>query len=210
MRKPTLWIFGIILGCALQAGAQQPNSWRGLTLDESSIEDAVTALGEPMKRKENVKLRTKISQWLGKKMKFTRLVFKVEGNIDKALLYFRDGNLRVIEIDPKKKINPNSLSDAYGIDFLPKVADIEIGFLPDQYERNQGKIYPKNYPTVYHLIGVSESSFVVARVGNLSFGGAIKKSARIPHEAGSFPGKVELVQIVSKELQDTAGFEALK
>lgn len=50
--------------CAGPLLAQQPDTWRGLTLNESTVEDATAALGDPDKVRENQKLRTPIGSWI--------------------------------------------------------------------------------------------------------------------------------------------------
>ena len=96
----------------------------------------------------------------------------------------------------------------YGVGFIPKVSGIEIAFRPESYERNQGKVYPKTYPTVYRLIGVSENTYVVVMVGNSSFGSVFKKLGGVADQ--SYPGKVADIQLISATLQDTRGVDVLK
>ena len=107
-----------------------------------------------------------------------------------------------------RSVDPNSLDAAYGIGFVPKVSGIEVAFHPADYERNQGKIYPKTYPTVYRLIGVSETAYVVASVGNSSFGSVFKKLGGVGDQ--SYPGKVGSVQLISTTLHDARGVEELR
>ncbi|MDA2930651.1 hypothetical protein MYX84_12020 [Acidobacteria bacterium AH-259-O06] len=199
----------VLLTCGAILFAQSPNSWRGLILDQFTIKDTTSVLGKPYRVKENQKLKTEVGDWIGKKTRYEKLEFKVEG-VDKASLYFLKGILKVIEIDLDEKINPNSLESAYGIGFVPKVSGLDIAFKPRDFERNQGKIYPKSYPSVYHLIGVADSAYVVAVVGNAGIRSAFRSVAGVPDDSMSFPGKVETVQLISKSLTDTSGLEALK
>ncbi len=188
--------------------AQSPNTWRGLTLDKTTIKDAVAVLGKPSKRKEKQKLRTQVNDWLDKSHRYTKLEFKKPDGLDKVTLYFLDGTLRVIDLDLKEKINPNSLEGAYGLGFVPKVSGIEVAFNPEDYERNQGKIYPKNYPVIYRLIGVAERAYVVATIGNSSFGSIMKDLGGISDQ--SYPGKVEGIQLISTTLRDARGIDVLR
>ena len=208
MKIKTMILAVVAVLLLLSVSAQSPDSWRGLTLDKTTIEDAVAVLGEPSKRKEKQNLRTQVNDWLDKSNRYTKLEFKKPQGLDKVTLYFLDGTLRVIDIDLKQKINPNSLEAAYGLGFVPKVSGIEIAFSPQDYERNQGKVYPKNYPVTYRLIGVAERAYVVATVGNSSFGSMMKVLGGIPDQ--SYPGKVEGIQLISTTLQDTRGVDVLR
>ena len=61
------------------------------------------------------------------------------------------------------------------------------------------------------MVAVSEKSFVEAMVGNVpSLGGALARSAGIPDQPGTFPGKVEFVTLVSRTLENRDGADVLK
>jgi len=200
----------ILFGFLAPLLAQQPDSWRKLTLNRSTVEETVTVLGTPNKDKNNQKFRTVVGDWIDKDMRYRKLEYKDLEGIKKANLYFADEILKAIELEPREKINPNSLAGAYGIDFIPKVGGLNIAFRPQDYERNQGKIYPKNYPLVYNLIGVSDKTFIVARVEQGAFSSFGKTIAGIEDDGASFPGKVNFVQLIAKSLQDQKGLDALK
>jgi hypothetical protein len=189
--------------------AQSPDSWRGLKLNESTIEDIVSVLGQPNKSKQNQKLHTVVGDWLDKSARYDKLEFRAEG-VKKADLYVRDRKLRAIEIELREKLNPNSLAEAYSIDFVPHMPGLEIAFNPRNYERHEGKVYPKQYPLVYQLIGVSESSYIVARVEQGSFSHMGKSITGVEDTGISFPGKVGLIQIISREIKDHRGVDVLK
>ena len=108
------------------AFTQSPNSWRGLVLDKSTIEDATAVLGDPEKLKDKQKLHTVIGDWMDKKRRYEKLEYKKLDKADKVLLFFSDGVLRAIDIDLETKVNPNSLENAYGIGFTPKVSGLAI------------------------------------------------------------------------------------
>ena len=91
------------------------------------------------------------------------------------------------------------------------IGSLDIVRSPRDYERNQGKVYPKTYPTVYHMVAVSEHSFVTAMVGNVpSFLGALARSSGIPDKLGSFSGKVDFIALFSRTLENREGADVLK
>lgn len=192
----------------------KPDRWRGLVLDQSTPDEAINILGKPSKDGIGRLNGGKIQSWLTKRTKekiFRTLEFKKPEGIDKAWLTFLDGKLVAIMLDVKKGIAPAGLSNIYGIEFQPMVGAADAGFRPRDYERNQGRVYPKTYPTVYSMVGVSEKSFVDAMVSNVpSFGGALARSAGIPDQPGTFPGRVEFVTLISRTLENRDGADVLK
>ena len=198
----------------LSVSAQTPDRWRGLILDQSTPGDAINTLGTPAKDSIGKLNGGTIQSWLTKRTKekiFRTLEFKKPEGIDKAWLWFLDGKLVAIMLDVKKGIAPAGLSNIYGIEFYPMVGAADVGFNPRNYERNQGRVYPNTYPTVYSMVGVSEKSFVDAMVSNVpSFGGALARSAGIPDQPGTFPGKVEFVTLISRTLENRDGADVLK
>jgi hypothetical protein len=114
-------------------------------------------------------------------------------------------------LDVKKGISPAGLSNIYGVQFQPMINAVDIAFRPQDFERNQGKVYPKTFPTVYHMVAVSEHSFVAAMISNVpSFGGALARSMGIPDQPGTLPGRVEFIQLVSRTLENKDGADVLK
>jgi len=156
-----------------------------------------------------------LESWVSKKRKekvFKTLEYKnPKAGVEKVWLAFLDDKLVSILMDLKEgTVSPNGLGSIYGLEFQPLIGQAELGFSPRDYERNQGKIYPKNYPTVYHLTAASERSFVVAMVGNVpSFGGVFAKGLGVPDKPGSFPGKVMFIQILSRTLENRDGADVL-
>lgn len=208
---PTAGALLLALSLAGNLYAQSPNSWRGLVLDHSTIEEAVSKLGPPNKSGENQKLRAwAIGPWLDNSARFTKLEWKGMEGIDRASLYFRGGVLRAVEIDLKEKITSAALQSAYGIEFVPKVSGINIAFSPQDYERHAGKVYPKLYPTQYYLIGVSPEAYVVGDVWRSSLSVVGRSTIGAPDDTASFPGHVHRLQLISTSLRDARGTEALK
>jgi hypothetical protein len=185
--------------------------------DQSTPEDAIKILGQPKKDKVDRLMVYQLGRWVSKKQKekvFRNLEFKLDEKqgVQKATASFLDDKLVMLTLDLKSgAVAPNGLSNIYGIQFQPMVGAMDIAFNPRQFEQNQGKIYPKTYPTVYSLVAASEKTFIGAMIGNVpSFMGALGKSMGMPDEPGSFPGKVEFVQIISRTLENRDGADVLK
>lgn len=192
----------------------RPDGWRGLVLNESSPEEAIQVLGAPSADTTDKLLAYRIQSWLTRRAKekvFRRLDFKKPEGIDKARLFFLDNKLVAIDLDLKKGVSPQGLSGIYGIEFQPMVSGTDIAFNSRDYERNQGRVYPKTYPTVYAMVAASPESFITAMVSNVpSFGGAFAKSMGIPDQPGTLPGKVETVMLISRTLENKDGLDVLK
>lgn len=201
-------------GIAQDSDGPKPDRWRRLVLDESTPEDAMRILGTPANDKLGSVAVFRIKSWLSKQAGervFRTLEFKKPEGIDKATLSFLNGKLVAISLDVKKGIAPGALSNIYGVEFQPAVNATDIAFRPRDYERNQGRVYPKTYPTVYSMVAVSERSFIDAMVSNVpSFGGAFAKSMGVPDQPGTFPGKVEQIVLVSRKLENRDGADVLK
>jgi hypothetical protein len=193
-----------------------PDRWRGLILNQSTPDDAIRILGNPAEDKVDRIRVFQIDRWVTSKQKekiFRKLLFKKPEGVDKATLSFLENKLVMIEIDTSKEkpVSPNAIANVYGIEFYPMVSALSEALYPDNFERNQGRVYPKEYPTFYHLVSVSKNSFISAGIGNVpSLGGAFARSAGVKDQAGSFPGKVEYIQIISRKLENRDGADVLK
>lgn len=190
----------------------KPDRWRGLVIDESTPGDAIRILGQPQSDKMSDLPVRRINNWITKTRKekvFKRLKFNKPQGMDAVELYFLSGKLVMIQLDTKD-LKPNSLAGVYGIEFRPMVEGIDESFNPKDFERNQGRVYPKSYPTIYHMVAVSEKSFVSAMIDNSSFGSILRKSVEIGDSEGNYPGKVMFLQLISRSLENRDGADALK
>lgn len=208
----TLSVFGQIEPTQPKSDSPQPDRWRGLIIDEATPDDAIKLLGEPKKDKIDSLQVFGIRDWLSKQIKdkkFRLLGYeKIEG-LDFVWLGFLNDKLVFIKLDPKK-LPTNALARAYGVEFAPNFDGINVAFNPKNYERNQGKLYPTNYPAVYDLIAVSEKTFLCAAVSNGSFGSILKEAMGVPDSTISFPGKIIYLLIVSRKLENLDGVDQLK
>jgi hypothetical protein len=199
-----------ILILSVASTAAEPGQWKGLRLDVSTQSDAMAKLGDPERIDHNQKLRTPVDALLDKQHRFERLTFKHGEGFDAAILYFSDDRLKAVLIDLHDKVKASSLSEIYRLDFQLKASVVENRSLPGQFEKHQGKTYPRQFPGTYELIADSGESWVAAQVSNSSFGTVLRQSAGLADDSMGFPGKVYGVWLISKSLRDRSGVEALK
>lgn len=204
----------LILVLSFAAFGQSPNQWHGLILDEATPEKAIADLGNPKTDKDGQGYRPlKFNEWFDVKEKNFRVLHyennaKIEGFKD-VKLTFRGGKLVSILLEPEK-LAANALSRAYNLEFNYLNRNIDEAFNPNNFERNQGKVYPKSYPTVYFLGHKAETSYLFAMVGNSSFGSILGKSMGVGDASESLPGKVLMIEYISKKLEETKSKDLLK
>ena len=190
----------------------QPDRWRTLIINEATPDSAIKKLGAPTKDStDRLRVFDVESKWITEKQKekvYRRLEFKVEG-MKRAVLTFADDKLVMIELEPEKEIQASALRGIYGVEFAPRFSGWAVAASPRDYERHEGKLYPKNYPSVYSAVAVTDQVFVGALVNNASFGAAMRGSLGVP-DTSTMPGKVARIQIVSRKLENKDGAEALK
>jgi hypothetical protein len=213
LSRIALCFFLLPLCASLSLGQSKasPDRWRGLILDQSTSEDAIKILGQPVEDKfDRIRIQ-KIDKWIGaaqKEKSFRKLIFKSVDGFDKAELAFSNGKLVLITLDFKKEISPNALANIYGIEFRPMVSGIDVAFSPRDYERHKGTTYPKTYPDFYYMVATSEPSFISAWVENTGFKSMMKQLSHATEE-GNFPGKVKVIQLISRTLENRDGADVL-
>ena len=195
-----------------QAGPM-PDRWRGLILDQSTPADATRILGTPKSDKQDsIRVFNVPKQWLTKRtgesvfqvMKWDKLEA-----MDSAELAFLNGRLVLVRLDPKEQPAAAALGNIYGIQVSPIISGIDEAVSPYNYERNQGRVYPKIYPSVYKLVGVAERSIVAGLATNVGFGSALRQTAGVS-DGPAFPGKIKQIELVSRALENRDGSDALK
>jgi hypothetical protein len=194
---------------AQDAGGPKPDSWRGLVLGESTPKDAVRILGKPDKDKIDRLVVYDLHRWVTEKQNekvFRNLEFSLgeKGGRQRALLSFLKDKLVMITLDFKSEtVDANSLSNIYGVRFDPMIEAVDMAIFEKDYERHQGKVYPQTYPSVYALVAVAERSLILAKVGIApTVLRKLGKAMGMSDEPGSYPGKVEIVQLISRSLID--------
>lgn len=204
----------IILIFAVAAFGQKPNEWKTLVLDEASPEQAIQMLGKPKTDKPNQSFRPlKFNEWFDVEKKDFRILHyedasAIEGFKD-VTLAFRNDKLVSVTLEPKK-LDANALSRSYEAEFVYLSDKISQSFNPQDFERNQGKVYPKSFPTVYFLMLKAQSSYVFAMIANNSFGSILGKSMGVQDASESLPGKVAMIQLISRKLEETKSKSLLK
>jgi hypothetical protein len=204
----------LVLSFAIQAAAQQPDRWRGLIIDESSPEEAKRLLGEPKTDKESQSFRPlKFNEWFDVKNKNFRILHyenasSIDGFSDVKLV-FRDAKLVVISLEPKK-LEAHAVSRSYDGDFVFLSDKFAESTSPEDFERNQGRSYPKSFPTVYYLMNKASNSYVFVMVANDSFASILGKSVGVRDASESLPGKIAVIQLISRRLEDSKGVDLLK
>jgi hypothetical protein len=192
-----LFAFALISAVAVAEGRpDSPDSWNGLMLDESTVEDAVAALGEPRKDKQDQKLTTTILSWLDKNARFRKLEYKKVAGVDRAHLYFLNDHLKVIEID---------LKDTFIAVKLPLFYDVRYFFqddsgilIPDPFDYGMSNYTSGKFPTLFHVVGVGDTSFLVALVAHQGASRMLYEKTGIRTEV---PGSVQVIQLISRLLQ---------
>lgn len=203
-----------ILIFALSIYSQKPNEWRSLVLDESSPEKAIEVLGKPKTDKLNQSFRPlKFNEWFDVGKKDFRIfhyedVASIEGFKD-VKLTFRNDKLVSITLEPKE-LGANALPRSYETEFVYLSDKFSESMNPRDFERNQGKSYPKSYPAVYFLMHKADQSYVFAMIANNSFGSLLGKSMGVKDASESLPGKVAMIQLISRNLEETKSKDLLK
>jgi hypothetical protein len=190
--------------------AQKPDRWRELVIDEATPEQAIDKLGKPDADKIDSFRVYKIEEKFTKEIrdkKYRRLEYKTIEGLSKVILAFNNNKLVFIELNPKK-LDPNVLASAYGIEFTPTFDKIEKGLHPGNFEPGTGKQKAKSYPVFYYLYGAGPTTHVLAGVGNSSIGSVL--GAKSINDDLDFPGHVAYVQIISKTLENKQNVEVLK
>ena len=214
-KKSALVLFLALTFC-ISAFAQEqdkpmPNRWHGLVIDQSTPEDAIKALGQPVSDKTESFRPYPFEKRISTKGKtFRHLKFKEIKGLDSAHLVFTDNKLVFISLDFKDKIPAAAIQNNYGIEFEPKISSMEVSMHPGNYERHEGKLYPKNYPAGYFLQGETPEVWIGAAIDNSSFGALMMGSSRGSTGTGAFPGKAAMVMILSRSLENREGADVLK
>ena len=175
--------------------AEKSKQWRGLTLHQSTMGDAVAELGRPKKIRENQKFQTVLDEFVDKSKRYAKLEYRRLEKMTGANLYFLDGKLEIIELTLEQKINPNRLEEIYQTPF--SLLKTTGALCP---ETEEGELYSEIVPVTYDLFGRTEHSYIVARVkwgvfSQIEAGRAGKDSA------DDLCGEVDSIQLISTSLE---------
>lgn len=103
-------------------------------------------------------------------------------------LAFRNDKLVSITLEPKELV-VNALPRSYKAKFVYLSDKFAESASPQDFERNQGRTYPKSYPTVYFLMHKADPSYVFAMIANNSFGSILGKCMGAKMPLNRFPAK---------------------
>jgi hypothetical protein len=187
---------------ALAQTEYRTDGWRTLTLDESSVEDAMRTLGRPSEDKVGGLNVRNAGEWVTAKPKekiFRRLVYKNIDEVKRAELSFLADKLVMISIILKRPLPAKELAGKYGTDFAVIKGQIPKGSRPADYEGRKEGFMPGDYPPVYMLVTVSERSFVAASIVDVSAKHALKRVVNSPTK-DALPGKVFIIETISRRL----------
>jgi hypothetical protein len=189
-----------------------PDRWREMVLDESTTEQALAKFPNPKADKKDQIFRPlKYNEWFNvKNNKNFRLLHyeNIEGFKD-VKLFFLDNKLVVIQLEPEK-LAASLLPQTYGTDFEVLVSGFDKAVSSKDFEREKGKTYPKRFPTVYEVMHKADKSYIFAGIGNSSFGSILSKSVGLEDDPNSMPGKVLMIQLISRSLENKAATNLLK
>ena len=217
----------LVFVCTTTAMAQQSTAradgWRGLVLDVSTSDDAIRILGKPKNDKSGQSLQLiQVDKWLpGAKYNqkvFRRLTFKKPDGFDEAQLSFLDDKLVVIDLTARKDeapdwIDPDELTEMFNTGFIYSEWHFGKKLPPLAEFEKSDNAPPKKFAELYHLIAVTDRSFVIAGVDNIEARGTSlfgppctscakseNKKRKARDAGGTFPGQVWGIQIVSRKL----------
>lgn len=189
----------------------QPDRWRGLVLDESTPAQAIATLGQPKEDKtDRLRVFEVPGKWLSKRHEektFRLLTWEKLDGMNKVEAGFDGERLVLLALFPKEQPAAAALTGIYGMPLTPRVGVYETAF-PADFERNQGRVYPRTYPSAFALVGVASRVFVGALVMNAGLGSILRNSAGVSD--GDIPGKVKRIEFVSRALENRDGAAALK
>lgn len=191
----------------------QTDRWRGLILDEATPEQVLDKFKNPKADKSNQPFRPlKYNEWFAvKNNKNFRFIHyqNIEGFKD-VKLFFLQNKLVAIQLEPEK-LAAALLTQTYGVNFEVLVSGFEQAANSQDYERDKGKVYPKSFPTVYEVMNKSDKSYLFAGIANNSFGTILGKSMGVDiDDSNSLPGKVYMIQLISRKLESSSGTNLLK
>src|SRR6266480_1101798 len=184
-----------------QTNSYKPNGWHDLVLDQSTSEEAVRVLGQPVNDKTDRLYIHNVDQWVTpthKERIFRVLTYKRIGEVNKAELDFLDNKLVRIFLEyDEKKFSAKDFGARIGLDFVMVEGEVRSDSTPSMYEGQKEALVPKVYPTAYYMVCVSPQSLVSAYVLS-GRGKAVFKEAFRVKTKEPFPGSLIHVEMISR------------
>jgi len=186
-RRLTSIFWVLLLACATHAQAvATPDGFKGLTLDETIITDAIKGLGPPDADRVDSLDVSKLGKWLDPKYKekiFRKLVYKND-DFSKIELSFLDSKLVMIDLNFAKRYDARKISNLFVVQFALLGGPIS---LPDKPGQMPGGFWATSFPTYYTMVAISDKTFLIANCAS--------------EGRGSSPGSVERVRQISRVLE---------
>jgi hypothetical protein len=181
------------------ANANDGSVWKGLMFDQSTIEDAINAAGQPSKRgREKIKVVDEAKGVVVGTEDLQIVEFKNKDEWKKVSLGFLKNKLYKAKFWPRNKTLPASeIPGIYRADFVA-VEGFAKGVSLSVFEGKKEPEVPRVYPTVYFMISAIPDRYILASINNGSWG-SLWKDAFKKATVEMFPGFVEDIQIVSRK-----------
>ena len=146
-----------------QSNNPRADGFRGLILNQTTSEEAVRILGQPVADKTDRLDVAKLSKWLDPKHKekiFRQLSFRNVGDFSQIHLSFLENKLMLIDLEFKKTLFPARLKDLFGLEFAVIGAQQGPSDLPNEPGKYPVRFIPVFYPFNYNMIGISDKTFI--------------------------------------------------
>ena len=146
-----------------QSSGPRADGFRGLMLNQTTSEEAVRILGQPVADKTDRLDVAKLSKWLDPKHKekiFRQLSFQNVGDFSQIHLSFLENKLLMIDLEFKKILFPARLNDLFGLEFAVIGAQQGPSDLPNEPGKYPVRFIPIFYPFNYNMIGISDKTFI--------------------------------------------------
>lgn len=207
----TLILFLVLSAFAGFGFSQQPDRWHGLIIDESTPEQAAAVLGPPNGDKVD-RIFIMNPKWLTKDAGRSLRILKyenVEGFSHVRLGFDKNSKLVLIHIEPKKIAAQAFIGSYDGLSF--RFAN-EVMSPSDLESPRDNLEKPQNLGSSYVLVAANKKVFVFGGVGNATgsvmsglFGNATSRQS-----GRSVPGNVQVIQLVSRTLENKDNVDILK
>src|SRR5438309_5117693 len=164
LRFVVLSIAALVAATAFaQSSCPRADGFRGLMLNQTTSEEAVRILGQPVADKTDRLDVAKLSKWLDPKHKekiFRQLAFKNVGDFSQIRLSFLENKLVMIDLEVKKILFPARLNDLFGLEFAVIGAQQGPSDLPNEPGKYPVRFIPVFYPFNYNMIDISDKTFI--------------------------------------------------
>ena len=178
--------FLFVTSAVIAQAVATPDGFHGLTLNETTVQNVIDALGQPQTDKIGSLDSSKLDKWLDAKHKekiFRQLTYKNRDFV-KIELSFLDDKLVMIDLTFSKTFEVQKLANLFGVEFAGLGGPIS---LPDKPGQMPGGFIATGWPNYYTKVAVSDKTFLIANCA--SQGG------------GSSPGYVERTRQISRLLE---------